>query len=81
MTAVNEITEAVLKNRLASALESLTIEDFASVDQIYRDGNFADFVGVVAKAQTEERQRAVNICNRLGHRQTAQVIAKGSSDV
>lgn len=94
MTQANEITEEVLKSRLTKALTALSgviddrvlglnpdkkPEDIAKL--VYTAGKFVDFVGIVEKATTEERQRAVTICNRLGHRQTAQIIARGSSDV
>lgn len=90
--SANEITEAVLKNRIKLALiahHGLTLEAETGVitgidkevDDAYAAGKFVDFIGIVAKAKAEERQRAVNICNRHGHRQTAQIVAKDQSDV
>lgn len=90
---MSEITEAILKNRIRMAVEEhgfvegmhdggapgWTLD--AMVDAIYTTGKFADFVGVVGKATTVERERAAGVARRLGHAQTAQVIRNGGSDV
>ena len=80
----NEITEAVLKSRIAMGMNDglpnliATDADVAAlVDEIYTRGNFHEFVGVVAAATAEERLRASRVCRRLGHTETARKIAEG----
>lgn len=79
----NEITELLLRRRLATVLQPYLAQYTATdqvkvVDAAYSAGNFSDFVGIVGKAVGEERQRAANTARRLGHPGTAAVILRGA---
>ena len=81
-TKPNEITEEVLRHRIAKAYAEMKADpDSRSMgeveDEFYRLGKFSDFIGVVGKATSAERHRAAQTCRRLGHTQTAQVILNG----
>lgn len=82
MSKPNEITEAVLKARIKTALTALNFTgeldpSTEQVDTVFAAGNFHEFVNVVEKATKHERLRAAEVCRRLGHRITAAQILKG----
>lgn len=76
----NEITESSLKMRLRKGLLCVGIapkdvEAFAEV--VFREAQFSELVGVVGRAERDERNRAAQTARRLGHSQTARVIQEG----
>lgn len=74
----NEITEAVLKGRIERALlKLLPLVTDSNVDMVYLDGHFAEFVGIVGRAERHAREQASQIAKRHNHAVTAQQILKG----
>lgn len=80
--APNEITEAVLKDRILKAYNAIAADPDTRpvgevVDELYEKGDFKDFVGVVGKAVKATRLYASQVCIRHGKGQIAAQIREG----
>lgn len=86
--AINEITEVVLMSRIVTAIKTIPLcrigmagpeprDTIELAREVFKAGNFHEFVGVVGKATEIERTRAAHTARRLGHGMTANVIKQG----